>query len=52
MTQAPYKKTRGRIDLSLDTEGNHIEVKIDGQIKGFFGWKQDVKIECLNLAQE
>ncbi|MBT4790801.1 MAG: hypothetical protein HON90_04460 [Halobacteriovoraceae bacterium] len=46
-----HKTTRGRVDISIMGE-QLSEVKIDGQIKGFFGWKQDVKLECLNLVQE
>lgn len=44
-------KTRGRVDISLDENGDPVEVKIDGQIKGFFGWKQDVKINCTDLKK-
>ncbi|RZF21620.1 MULTISPECIES: hypothetical protein [Halobacteriovorax] len=44
--------TRGRVDISLDTDGNPTEVKIDGQKKGLFTWKQKTLIECNNLVQE
>ncbi len=46
-----HRTTRGRVDISLMGE-DLSEIKIDGQVKSFFGWKQDVKLECLNLAQE
>ena len=41
---------RGRVDISM-MGGELSEVKIDGQRKGIFDWKQDVKIECLNLKK-
>lgn len=44
--------TRGRVDISLDTQGNPVEVKIDGQRKGLFSWKKDTNVECANLVQE
>lgn len=46
-----HKTTRGRVDISI-MDGELSEIKIDGQIKGFFGWKQDVKLECINLVKE
>lgn len=49
--QNGHKTTRGRVDISLDSEGNPVEIKLDGQVKGFFSWKQDVMIECLNLVK-
>jgi hypothetical protein len=42
--------TRGRVDFSLTKDGDLTEIKVDGQKKGFFGWKQEVKEECLNLS--
>jgi len=45
-----HKTTRGRVDISLKN-GAPTEIKIDGQVKGFFRWKQDTKIECLNLIK-
>ncbi len=44
--------TRGRADISLDAEGRPASVLIDGQKKGFFGWSQEIKINCSNLVQE
>lgn len=49
--QNGHEVTRGRVDISLKN-GVVTEVKIDGQIKGFFGWDQDSEIECLDLIQE
>lgn len=50
--QNGHRVTRGRVDLSLDLEGNPVEIKIDGQVKKLFGWAQDVEIECSNLVKK
>ncbi len=43
--------TRGRVDIEImDQELSRIA--IDGQVKGFFGWRQDTKIVCNNLVRK
>jgi len=43
--------TRGRVDISI-LNGELKEVKIDGQRKGWFGWKQEALLECTNLLKK
>ncbi len=43
--------TRGRVDIEI-MGGELTKISIDGQVKRLFGWKQDTKIECLDLVKE
>ncbi len=43
--------TRGRVDIDI-IDGELTKIAIDGQVKKLFGWKQDTKIECLNLIKQ
>lgn len=44
--------TRGSVDIDI-MDGELAKIAIDGQVKRrFFGWKQDTKIECLNLVKK
>ena len=46
-----HATTRGRVDIGI-MDGELSKVKIDGQVQNILGWwKQDVKIECLNLVK-
>ncbi len=46
-----HKETRGRVDISI-IGGELEEISIDGQVKGFFSWKQDTELTCSNLVKE
>ena len=46
-----HKVTRGRVDISV-MGGEISDISIDGQVKGFFGWKQDTELKCSNLVKE
>ena len=43
--------TRGRLDISI-INGEPEEIKIDGQRKGLFGWKQEILLQCTNLVKK
>ena len=43
--------TRGRVDIDI-MGGELKNISIDGQVKKLFGWKQDTKIECLDLVKQ
>jgi hypothetical protein len=43
--------TRGRVDIDI-MGGELTKIAIDGQVKKLFGWKQDTKVECLNLVRQ
>ncbi len=43
-----YAKTRGRVDIDI-IEGELTRISIDGQVKRFFGWRQDVLMNCDGL---
>ena len=47
--QNGHEITRGRVDISK-MQGQLTEVKVDGQVDGFFGWKQELNINCTNLV--
>lgn len=49
--QNDHAVTRGRVDLSI-MNGELSELAIDGQVKSFFGWKQDTLIKCTNLIRQ
>lgn len=49
--QNDHAITRGRVDV--DIVGGQLKgISIDGQVKGLLGWKQETKIECLNLIKQ
>lgn len=49
--QNDHAITRGRVDI--DIMGGELKgISIDGQVKGLFGWKQETKIDCLNLIKQ
>jgi len=43
-----YATTRGRVDIEI-IEGKLTRILIDGQVKRFFGWRQDVLMDCDGL---
>ncbi len=43
--------TRGRVYIDI-MGGELASISFDGQVKRFFGWKQDTKIECKNLVRQ
>lgn len=43
--------TRGRVDIEI-MAAKLTKISIDGQVKSLFGWKQDTKIECLDLVKQ
>lgn len=49
--QNGHATTRGQARIDI-IKGELKELSIDGQIKGFFGWKQDTKVVCLNLKKQ
>jgi hypothetical protein len=49
--QNGHAVTRGRVDIDI-MGGELTKIAIDGQVKKLLGWKQDTKIECLNLVKK
>jgi hypothetical protein len=42
---------RGKVEVYLAKDGEPVSIKMDGQRKGWFGWKQEVAVECRNLVK-
>lgn len=45
-------RTRGRATMSFNQNGLLQDVNIEGQVKRFFGWKEEEMIVCKNLTAE
>jgi len=43
--------TRGRVDIDI-MGGELTKIVIDGQVKKLLGWKQNTKVECLDLVRQ
>lgn len=49
--QNGHAVTRGRAEISI-IQGQLNEIKLEGQVKGFLGWKQDLALSCTNLVRQ